>query len=191
MFFQRQVKSNCINSRCLFIVKFDVAVQNLVCVLSRNLVTISFMELSKWHELQELIDGAMEQIQPVQDYPVKWSECIVRDKGYDKADTGFRRARVIDLSKLPRVSVELIDSSKKVSFKCSRIYPSPSIIGSLEKTSMTAAISSSAAANLQLVEGGKYRAVLGKFISLCSFLLQCRSLWSRYCDSPNSRDHYR
>ena len=119
------------------------------------------MELSKWLDLQELIDRAMEHIQPVGNTPLHNSECIVRDKGYDKADTGFRRARVIDVSKSPRVSVELIDTNKKVSFKISRIYPSPSIISSLEKTSMTAAIAPNATANLQLKEGGKYRAVLG------------------------------
>ena len=120
------------------------------------------MELSKWNELQGLIDEAMINQEAILHTPEIGSECVVRDVSYDSNDTGFRRAKVIDLSKLPRLSVELVDSSKKVALKQHRVYESPSILTSLEKSAQTAMIHSLAINGIDLKEGGRYRAIIGK-----------------------------
>ena len=120
------------------------------------------MDLSKWNELQGLIDEAMINQEALLHTPQIGSECVVRDVSYDANDTGFRRARVIDQSKLPRLSVELIDSSKKVALKQHRVYESPSILTSLERSPQTALIHSLATKGVNLKEGGRYRAIIGK-----------------------------
>ena len=53
------------------------------------------MKLTKWIELQGLIDGAMASKVQVNEMPKVGDDCVVRDTQFDEFDTGFRRAKCI------------------------------------------------------------------------------------------------
>ena len=53
------------------------------------------MNLSKWTELQALIDDAMVNKVPISEIPRVNDDCVVRDTKFNEFDTGFRRARLI------------------------------------------------------------------------------------------------
>ena len=56
---------------------------------------VSYMKLSKWTELQGLIDGAMANKVQVIEMPSIGDDCVVRDTQFDDFDSGFRRAKCI------------------------------------------------------------------------------------------------
>ena len=74
---------------------------NAICAYLENLqilfsaTVVSYMKLSKWTELQGLIDGAMVNKVQVIKMPSVGDDCVVRDTQFDDFDSGFRRAKCI------------------------------------------------------------------------------------------------
>ena len=97
---------------------------NLACTylekhwISFLATVVSYMKLTKWIELQGLIDGAMASKVQVNEMPKVGDDCVVRDTQFDEFDTGFRRAKCIGgVSKLILKNLTVAELSLKSDLK--------------------------------------------------------------------------